>query len=108
MAGSYLGSVAGGFIVGGVIVALIGSASLRSREDEMREYYLAELKRACDNAVKQTEEEMRMREARKPDVITVDAVSVLPRAIIEDPHFQNRLKQAGKDFSSDYAKGIGL
>lgn len=62
MTGCIIGSVACGFIVGVVIVALIGSASLRSREDEMREYYLAELKRACDNAVKQTKEEMQMRE----------------------------------------------
>lgn len=45
MTGCIIGSVACGFIVGVVIVALIGSASLRSREDEMREYYLAELER---------------------------------------------------------------
>jgi len=45
MTGCIIGSVACGFIVGVIIVALIGSASLRSREDEMRAYFLSELER---------------------------------------------------------------
>lgn len=103
-----IGVFAGGVLFGFMVAMLMKARGMQSREEEMREYFLAELKKACDNAVKQTEEEMRMREARKPDVITVDAVSALPRAILDDPDFQNRLKQAGKDFSADYAKGIGL
>lgn len=104
----FIGTFAAGALLGFVTAMLMKARGMQSREEEMREYFLAELKRACDNAIKQTEEEMRIQKARKPDVITVDAVSVLPRAIIDDPHFQNRLKQAGADFASDYAKGVGL
>lgn len=103
-----IGVFAGGVLLGFMVAMLMKARGMQSREEEMREYFLAELKRACDNAIKRTEEEMRMREAREPGVITVDAASVLPRAILDDPHFQNRLKQAGADFAADYAKGIGL
>lgn len=62
MTGCIIGSLACGFILGYIAAMLMASRSLQSREEEMREQFLAELKRACDNAVKQTEEEMRMRE----------------------------------------------
>ena len=92
-----IGVFAGGVFFGFTVAMLMKARGMQSREEEMREYYLAELEKALAQAAEHA--------ARKS---VPNIYSALPRAIIEDPHFQNRLKQAGKDFSADYAKGIGL
>ena len=45
MTGCIIGSLACGFLVGVFIALLMASRSLQSREEEMREYYLAELEK---------------------------------------------------------------
>ena len=96
-----IGVFAGGVLFGITVAMLMKARGMQSREEEMREYFLAEL----EKAKAQTQAQAAEQAARKsvPNIYTA-----LPRAILDDPHFQKRLEQAGKDFSADYAKGIEL
>ena len=92
-----IGVFAGGVLLGFTVAMLMKARGMQSREEEMREYYLAELEKAKEQAAEQA--------ARRsvPNIYTA-----LPRAILDDPHFQNRLKQAGAEFADEYGNGIGL
>lgn len=93
----FIGTFAAGVLLGFITAMLMKARGMQSREEEMREFYMQALEKVKERAAEEAKREA------VPDVF-----SVLPRAIIEDPHFQNRLKQAGADFASGYADGIGL
>ena len=96
-----IGVFAGGVLLGFMVAMLMKARGMQSREEEMREYYLTELEKAKAKTQAQAAEQAARRSV--PNIY-----SALPRAILDDPHFQSRVKQAGAEFADGYGKGIGL
>ena len=68
MTGCIIGSLACGFLVGIFIALLMASRSLQSREEEMREYYLAELEKIRHGRRKEDDDLLRRHSESNPAV----------------------------------------